>query len=228
MKSKRGPRFIDITGERFGRLLVIGLDEGNAKNTSWQCRCDCGQTKVVIKSNLKAGRTKSCGCLLKNNGLAIRLDLAGQRFGKLVAVEYSHTDGNRTARWLCQCDCGSQAVIRAHSLASGRAKSCGCSKRRLDGLSNTPEYKIWESMRRRCSDPKTINYKYYGGRGISVCQRWEDTFKNFYADMGPRPSPLHSIDRKNNDGNYEPGNCGWATDLEQGANKRQRQSAKLG
>jgi hypothetical protein len=153
------------------------------------------------------------------------IDLAGRKFGQLTAIRYS---GSRESKvwWLCKCDCGTEKEIRAGSLMAGLSNSCGCllpritAKRNLThGMSYSPEYAIWSSMRDRCRNKQNAHYKYYGGRGISVCERWAENFEAFYQDMGPRPQSL-TLDRINNDGNYEPGNCRWATRSQQSANRR--------
>jgi hypothetical protein len=166
-------------------------------------------------------------------------DLTNQRFGRLVALERASNRGTRT-RWLCRCDCGKTHVTETSLLTSGGTKSCGCLRIELgrklgassrrhghcsDGKS-TPEYTAWASMISRCSDPKVVTFKHYGGRGIRVCARWQ-TFENFLSDMGPRPSgqqgnrPAYSLDRHPDpNGNYEPGNCRWATWKEQNRNNR--------
>jgi hypothetical protein len=125
----------------------------------------------------------------------------------------------------CVCDCGTTKVIRYDDLRSGRTLSCRClikEKSRTHGKSRTPIYKCWEAMLARTTNPNNTAYAQYAGRGISVCDRWSgpNGFANFYQDMGQRPSLGHSIERINNDGNYEPGNCRWATQKEQCRNTR--------
>lgn len=157
------------------------------------------------------------------------IDLTGQRFGRLVVLS-RHVDKNKRAFWLCLCDCGNQAVVNGSSLRDRVTRSCGClqqevratrdrGRSKTHGLSHTPEYSIWTAMIRRCEDPKTHNYAAYGGRGITVCERWH-VFENFLEDVGRRPSPELSLDRICSDGNYEPGNCRWATLEQQSYNRR--------
>lgn len=155
-------------------------------------------------------------------------DLTGQKFGRLTVVRKT-----LDSHWLCQCDCGVEKEVRSTLLRSGKTKSCGCyriERGRAHGASiklrhgqgrgrGTPEYNCWGQMLHRCRNPNSRMFKNYGGRGITVCERWH-TFDNFFADMGPRPSPKHSIDRIDVNGNYEPGNVRWATSIEQNRNLR--------
>jgi hypothetical protein len=156
-------------------------------------------------------------------------DISGKRFGRLVAIARIGIDERNNALWRCQCDCGATAVIAGSNMRRGATSSCGCLRRetssaqsRKHGLAGIPEWRIWSGMRARCSNPNNKAYKWYGARGIKVCERWcgPDGFMNFIADMGRRPSPNLSIDRIDNDGNYEPGNCRWATAKQQSQNRR--------
>jgi len=157
------------------------------------------------------------------------IDITGQRFGMLTVLSRAENGPQGKAMWLCSCDCGDGCIVAGTALRAGARTSC--SKHRTaaqakashghptHGLSGTPEHRAWASMRNRCNSPAAAAYHDYGGRGIRVCDRW-NSFEAFYADMGPRPSPAHSIDRIDNDGNYEPANCRWTTNVEQMRNRR--------
>lgn len=156
--------------------------------------------------------------------------IAGSRFTRLVVVEFSHRTKARKFYWKCRCDCGRTTIVRSEQLRSGHTRSCGCLGRdkvierstkhgHCVGQTKTPEYQAWSKAIDRCRNPRTTGFENYGGRGIAVCSRWLNSFEDFLADMGPRPR-RHSLDRINNDGDYEPANCRWATRKVQANNTR--------
>lgn len=162
------------------------------------------------------------------------IDRIGQRFGALTVIERDVRmhDKARSALWVCLCDCGTKKTVSADRLVRGRVTSCGC-RRHVGDLKAThgltragnkppPEYGVWSMMKDRCSNPNNDSYADYGARGIAVCVEWQNDFTAFMRDMGPRPSPKHSIDRKNNDLGYTADNCRWATSVEQANNRRPR------
>lgn len=163
--------------------------------------------------------------------------MPGSRFGRLVLVRAIRRAGEETI-WMCRCDCGAETEARRKKLSLGQRKSCGCiqkersataalararpkrrAPRQLSSLAR--ELRLtWRMMLDRCLNPKAPNFANYGGRGIAVCERWRDSLETFATDVGPKPSPRHTLDRIENDGNYEPGNVRWATWEQQAASRR--------
>ena len=168
--------------------------------------------------------------------MSVFKDRVGELFGRLKVANFAGMNHRKEATWECVCSCGNSVTVSAASLVTGNTRSCGCLRIETDhkskrgresnlfrhGLSRSPTYRSWMSMRMRCSNPTVNGYSRYGGRGISVCLRWQRSFLAFLADMGIRPKGK-TIDRwPNKDGNYTPSNCRWATAKEQAANRNRR------
>ena len=157
--------------------------------------------------------------------------MVGKRFGKFFVIKKHHVYKYGLTQFQCRCNCGNRRIILGVHLADGRAdEACDChvlkpytppaKKPPTHKMRYTVLYTCWLRMKRRCLDKRDRGYRDYGGRGIAVCKRWQKSFDNFYADMGEKPSKRHSIDRINNDGNYKPSNCRWATPRQQVLNSR--------
>jgi hypothetical protein len=162
-----------------------------------------------------------------------KINLIGHRFGRLTVIDEAPSlfrYGRKFAMWLCKCDCGQSKIIYYSSVAQGLTKSCGCLRSELSGdrgrkqltthgMTKSREFNSWRNMRDRCYNKHNKDYKNYGGRGITVCEEWNNSFEKFFSDMGKRPIGK-TLDRINNNGNYEPLNCKWSTHLDQIRNRR--------
>jgi len=163
--------------------------------------------------------------------MSIAKDLSGNTYGRLTVIKQAARVKPKKTYWECVCACGNLYVTRADALKSGQTQSCGCYQKEQSAKSgkkgkhyscNTPEYKVWAGAVQRVTNSNYAHWDRYGGRGISMCKEWLHSPEQFIKDMGKRPSVNHSIDRINNDGNYEPSNCRWATKSEQMKNRHHR------
>ena len=238
LRGESVPMLKDMVGLTFGMLTVVERAGSKGRKSLWLCRCACGSATTAEAYDLTSGRKKSCGC--RKNAAPrpaknIR-DMTGLRFGKWTVVEragYKHGD----VAWLCRCECGTERTHAGQNLRRGRTNSCGCAQQqprvvhghaRKGVVSST--YVTWQAMVKRCEYPGRWNFKYWGGRGVTVCERWRrgdgkrSGFELFYADMGPKPFGL-SLDRIDNDLGYGPSNGRWTTRIGQARNRRPRQRA---
>lgn len=221
-----------MIGQVFGRLTVVKeatphVTPSGQKKKRFLCTCSCGNEVTPHSSSLLSGASQSCGCLVKENkGAPRQVELKkGDRFGNLIVIKeaekYSLPGGTSQRRFLCKCVCGAQVEVFLSSLRNGTSKSCGCEGKH--GGHGTPEYHAWEAMWQRCTNPNNPSYKDYGARGICVDACFKD-FSKFLSEVGTRPSRLYSLDRRDNEKGYIPGNLWWVTRDLQNLNRR---NAKL-
>jgi hypothetical protein len=205
-----------VAGQQFGGLIYLGPAGRDGKNRLlWLCRCNCGTEQAFNASNVKRGKSKSCGC-----GRGGKDDLTGKRFGSLTALSEAGRDRTRSVLWRCACDCGGERIVAAGYLNAGDVQSCGCVNRsKTHGQTSTALYVRWKAMIQRTTNPNATAYAEYGGRGITVCSEWRQ-FEGFARDMGPTFSPDLSIERVDVNGGYAPSNCVWAPQAQQARNRR--------
>lgn len=221
-------------GTKIRDWTVVGFNEKKKKGRHYFFRCKCGKVlSKPIGDFIRCGpkSCKSCACKFRGfNYLGNKpLQLAGKTFGKWIVLERVF-NGKRGTYWKCKCACGKVFDIFGPELKRGKTSKCRFCAARGASLVHgqgtrgkiTPEYNSWSQMKTRCLNPNDKRYSDYGGRGIKVCQEWTDSFEAFFKYIGEKPSKSHSLDRINNNGNYEPGNVQWATPLEQASNRRKR------
>ena len=215
---------VDLTGQRFGKLVAICRDYKD-KNQAWvwKCKCDCGKICYKTTHKLKAGLSDNCGCVIPH-------DITGQKFGRLTVIKRDHQIKKGEWIWECRCDCGNITYSNSGNLTSGNTTSCGCwvkellasgNNNRIHSLSHTRVHSIWRGILTRCSNPNRDDFKYYGGRGIIICEEWRNHFKAFYDwAMSHGYSDDLAIERVDVNGNYCPKNCTWIPMPEQAKNTR--------
>jgi len=215
-------KMINRKGEVFGLLTVLSRHGTNSsKHTTWRCLCECGNTTICTANNLRAGHSKSCGCLIKGKPAKNRLNITGEIYGELTVIESISKHGKTKLR--CQCSCGTTTLVSIGHLRNGHTTSCGCKRGEKHGMSNTSLYTCYRTQMERCHNPNNRNHKNYGGRGITMHKPWRDSFieyeKYVTRELGEKPKD-YTMDRIDNNGNYEPGNIQWATMKQQCNNKR--------
>lgn len=222
----------NIVGNKYGLLTVISFQGYNPnykqKEETYLCKCDCGNTTIANKNALLKGEKKSCGCIRGKNNY---VDLTGKKFGKLTVLERLPNQKGHVI-YKCVCECGKYRNAKAEDLKNGSVTDCKKYKLEHHGLYKSRLYYVWHNMKDRCYNPNSTSYKNYGGRGIKVCDEWRNSFKSFHAwaysngydETAPRGQC--TLDRIDNDGNYEPSNCRFADAKTQANNQRKNYTEK--
>ncbi|WP_078577325.1 hypothetical protein [Salipaludibacillus agaradhaerens] len=236
-------------GKTFNDLII--LKEVDRKKRRFVCKCVCGSEKEYNGLDVLRGHTKNCGCARRkkmlernknNNPVKFHKheskypydECIGKTVNSLTFIKEIERSKYNRRQFMVQCECGKEFSCEGIMVFNGSTRSCGCFRTKRLGnensthrLTGTPEHQIWASMLQRCINSKSKSFNDYGGRGIKVCDRWLD-FTNFLEDMGKRPTPNHSIDRIDVNGNYEPLNCTWSTRIDQNRNQRLRSDNSTG
>ena len=220
-------------------LTVLGRSEKPTKHgdsAMWICRCDCGAIVEKKSEAIRRSKMPSCGCAHREQtSFRCLSEMVGKTFGRLVVLERATKVGEKPVKWKCRCSCGNVTNVTTYSLKSGATKSCGCihseqlaSRNATHGKSYTRLYHIWRGMKARCYIPTATSYRYYGAKGVRMCDDWRESFESFQEwslanGFDPDlPSKMCTIDRVDPSGDYSPDNCRWADMSVQNKNKRSR------